>query len=57
VPEDNRRPVPTHGDFNIHNVLLDDGKLTDILDCECSDFGTPEQNLAYIQPHVSRHMD
>ncbi|OCK77133.1 kinase-like protein [Lepidopterella palustris CBS 459.81] len=57
VPEDGRKPVLTHGDFNIHNVLFEDGKLTGVLDWECSDFGAPEQDLAYIQPHVSRHME
>ncbi|KAF2498281.1 kinase-like protein [Lophium mytilinum] len=56
VPADDRKPVLTHGDFNIHNVLFEDVKLTGVLDWECSDFGAPEQDLAYIQPHLSRHM-
>ena len=56
VPTDARKPVLVHGDFNIHNVLVYDGKLTGILDWECAGFGAPEQDLAYIQPHISKHI-
>lgn len=57
VPADTRRPVLTHGDFNVHNVLADGERVTAVLDWECADFGAPEQDLAYIQPHIARHMD
>ncbi len=57
IPDDNRRPILVHGDFNIHNILFDEGQLTAVLDWECSGFGAPEQDLAYIKPHISQHID
>ena len=57
IPRDSRRPVLVHGDFNIHNVLAVDDRITGVLDWECADFGAPEQDLAYIQPHISQHID
>lgn len=56
VPHDTRRPVLVHGDFNIHNVLALDGRITGVLDWECSNFGAPEQDLAYIKPIISKHI-
>ena len=57
VHKDKRRPVLIHGDFNIHNVLAVEGKITGVLDWECAGFGAPEQDLAYIRPHISKHVD
>lgn len=57
IPNDSRRPILVHGDFNIHNILFDNGQLTAVLDWECSGFGAPEQDLAYIKPHISQHID
>lgn len=57
IPSNRQRPVMTHGDFNIHNVLADsDNRITGVLDWECADFGAPEQDLAYMYTHVSSHM-
>lgn len=56
VPCDTRRPVLVHGDFNIHNVLAEHGRITGVLDWECAMFGAPEQDLAYIRPIISRHI-
>lgn len=57
VPRDPRPPVLVHGDFNVHNILVEDNRVNAILDWECAGFGAPEQDLAYIQPHISRHID
>jgi aminoglycoside phosphotransferase (APT) family kinase protein len=57
VPRDTRRPVLVHGDFNVHNILADNGKVTGVLDWECAGFGAPEQDLAYVRPHISKHID
>lgn len=57
IPKDTRRPILVHGDFNIHNILFDNGQLTAVLDWECSGFGAPEQDLAYIKPHIAQHID
>ena len=56
VPADSRAPVLTHGDFNVHNVLAEGDRIIAVLDWECADFGAPELDLAYIQPHVSKHI-
>jgi aminoglycoside phosphotransferase (APT) family kinase protein len=57
IPEDTRRPVITHGDFNVHNILRDKDEITGVLDWERSDFLAPEMDLAYLQPVLSAHMD
>lgn len=57
IPQDSQRPILVHGDFNIHNILFDNGQLTAVLDWECSGFGAPEQDLAYIKPHIAQHID
>ncbi len=57
IPADLRRPVLTHGDFNVHNILAEGDTITGVLDWECSDFGALEMDLAYVQPTVSAHMD
>lgn len=56
IPADGRTPVLTHGDFNFHNLLVENNDITGVLDWECADFGAPELDLAYIQPLVKRHM-
>jgi aminoglycoside phosphotransferase (APT) family kinase protein len=57
VPADARSPVLVHGDFNIHNVLTADGRVTGVLDWECAMFGAPEQDLAYMKPIISKHIE
>lgn len=56
VPRNTRRPVLVHGDFNIHNVLCKDGRVSGVLDWESAMFGAAEQDLAYIRPHIARHI-
>lgn len=57
LPTDTRRPVLVHGDFNIHNLLVENDRISGVLDWECAGFGAPEQDLAYIQPHISQLID
>ena len=57
IPSDERPPVIVHGDFNIHNVLVHEGQISAILDWECAGVGAPEQDLAYIRPHISQHIE
>jgi aminoglycoside phosphotransferase (APT) family kinase protein len=47
----------SHGGFKIRNIIREGDEVTGVLDWECSDFGAPELDLAYIQPTVSAHMD
>jgi aminoglycoside phosphotransferase (APT) family kinase protein len=57
VPHNKAAPVLVHGDFNVHNVLVEHGRITGVLDWECSNIGAPEQDLAYIRPIISQHID
>ncbi|WP_324741672.1 phosphotransferase family protein [Tsuneonella sp. CC-YZS046] len=57
IPPNDASPVLVHGDFNVHNVLVDNGRITGVLDWECSNIGAPEQDLAYIRPIISQHID
>jgi aminoglycoside phosphotransferase (APT) family kinase protein len=57
IPANHETPVLVHGDFNVHNVLVDEGRITGVLDWECSNIGAPEQDLAYIRPIISQHID
>jgi len=57
LPDHQAAPVLVHGDFNIHNVLVHEGRITGILDWECSNIGAPEQDLAYVRAIVSQHID
>jgi aminoglycoside phosphotransferase (APT) family kinase protein len=57
IPPDTRRPVLTHGDFNIHNVLAVGNTVTALCDWECAGFGAPEQDLVYCQLNVQKHME
>ncbi len=57
LPDDDRPAVLVHGDFNVHNVLADHAEVTGVLDWECAGFGAPEQDLAYVRPHIAKHID
>ena len=46
IPDDERTLVLVHGDFNLHNILGQDGKVTGVVDWETSMFGSAEQDLA-----------
>lgn len=56
IPAHQGRPILIHGDFNIHNMLAENGRLSAVLDWEMAMFGAPEQDLAYIRPHIIQHI-
>lgn len=57
VPDDNRSPVLVHGDFNIHNMLVQDGRITSCLDWEWGHAGDPLEDLNNIRPHIEKYSD
>ena len=57
VPKDSQRPVLLHGDFSIHNLLADNGRVTAVLDWEGAMFGAPEFDLAFMQSTLSKFID
>ncbi|WP_428313026.1 phosphotransferase [Hydrocarboniphaga sp.] len=57
VPEDTSRPVLVHGDYSIHNILIDDDHITGVLDWEAAMFGAPGIDLAYVRLGLAKHID
>ena len=57
VPKDAHRPVQLHGDFSIHNLLAENGRVTAVLDWEGAMFGAPELDLAFVQSTLSKFID
>jgi aminoglycoside phosphotransferase (APT) family kinase protein len=46
-------PALVHGDVLPHNLLVEDGRLTALLDWEFAHIGDPAEDLAYCRPAVS----
>jgi len=55
VPNYTERPVMVHGDFNIHNLLADNGHITTCLDWEWGHAGSALEDLYNIRPHVEKY--
>jgi aminoglycoside phosphotransferase (APT) family kinase protein len=55
IPENSDRPVMVHGDFGIHNLLAQDGRITACLDWEWSHVGNPVEDIAYLRPHIDQY--
>jgi aminoglycoside phosphotransferase (APT) family kinase protein len=53
VPAAPARPSVVHGDVGPHNVLVDAGRLTAVLDWERSHVGDPAEDLVYLRPALS----
>jgi aminoglycoside phosphotransferase (APT) family kinase protein len=54
VPTTLATPVLLHGDPGFHNILVQDGSLTALLDWERARVGEAAQDLAYVRPHVCK---
>ncbi|NKQ57068.1 phosphotransferase family protein [Amycolatopsis sp. K13G38] len=52
VPGDVARPVLVHGDFGLHNILIEGTAPTAVLDWERAHLGDPAEDLAYVRPSV-----
>lgn len=57
APDDVRDPVLVHGDFGLHNLLLDGTTLTAVLDWERSHLGHPAEDLTYLRPSIEPVLD
>lgn len=55
IPDNTDRPVFVHGDFGIHNLLAEDGRITACLDWEWSHVGNPVEDIAYLRPHIDAY--
>jgi aminoglycoside phosphotransferase (APT) family kinase protein len=48
IPADTRPPVLLHGDYGLHNILIEDDRVACILDWESSNLGHPLEDLAWL---------
>ena len=46
-----------HGDIGFHNMMIDDGRVTALLDWEFSHLGDPIEDLLYTKPFIEKVMD
>jgi len=53
VPETSGPPAIVHGDVGLHNALVDEGRLSALLDWERAHFGDPVEDLAYLRPTLA----
>lgn len=52
TPDDVRNPVLVHGDFGLHNLLIEGTELTAVLDWERSHLGHAAEDLTYLRPSI-----
>jgi aminoglycoside phosphotransferase (APT) family kinase protein len=57
VPKSDARPCLVHGDIGFHNILLDRGNLTTLLDWERAHIGHPGEDLAYLYNAAGEDLD
>jgi aminoglycoside phosphotransferase (APT) family kinase protein len=57
IPDDNGLP-PTliHGDYGFHNLIVNHGELSAILDWEFAHVGDPAEDVNYCRQFVEQHM-
>ena len=48
VPQDNLTPCLIHCDYGAHNVLVDNGEVSGIIDWESARFGDPAEDIAWF---------
>ncbi len=52
-----RPAVLVHGDIGFHNLMIDSGRVTALLDWEFSHPGDPVEDLVYTKPFIEKVMD
>lgn len=57
IPTDIRQLSIVHADISDRNVLVDNGRVSAILDWELWHVGDPMYDMAYIKPFISQSMD
>lgn len=51
------RPVFVHGDAGLHNMMVEDGRTTAMIDWELAHVGDPSEDLQYCRNWVDQIMD
>jgi aminoglycoside phosphotransferase (APT) family kinase protein len=57
IPEAPGRPVLLHGDIGFHNFIVDDGRLSAVVDWEFSHIGDPADDVGYVRNTVGNSLD
>lgn len=52
-----RRGCLAHGDIGFHNMMIDNGRVSALLDWEFSHPGDPIEDLVYTKPFIEKVMD
>jgi aminoglycoside phosphotransferase (APT) family kinase protein len=57
IPDSAGTPSLLHGDIGFHNLLLDDGKLSAVVDWEFGHIGDAAEDLAYVRNTLGEQID
>lgn len=57
VPDSPGRPVLLHGDIGFHNFIVDEGRLSAVVDWEFAHVGDPADDVGYVRNTVGSSLD
>ncbi|WP_336971963.1 phosphotransferase family protein [Sphingobium aromaticiconvertens] len=57
IPDSPGTPRLIHGDIGFHNFLIDEGKMTALVDWEFAHIGDPAEELGYVNVTVGQSLD
>lgn len=57
VPDAPGRPVLLHGDIGFHNFIVDEGRLSAVVDWEFAHIGDPADDVGYVRNTAGRSLD
>lgn len=57
IPDAPGRPILLHGDIGFHNFIVDEGKLSAVVDWEFSHIGDPADDVGYVRNTVGASLD
>jgi aminoglycoside phosphotransferase (APT) family kinase protein len=55
-PDPGIAPVLVHGDYGFHNLIMDQGEVTAILDWEFAHMGDPAEDVNYCRQFIERYV-
>ncbi|WP_313805939.1 phosphotransferase family protein [Sphingobium sp.] len=57
IPDAPGRPVLLHGDIGFHNFIVDDGRLSAVVDWEFAHIGDPADDVGYVRNTAGASLD
>lgn len=57
IPASPDQPVLLHGDIGFHNFIVDEGRLSAVVDWEFSHIGDPADDVGYVRNTVGNSLD